>query len=58
MVNLSSVHDIFKFRVLGPLDLEVTNKLRTAKVLGWNLTGPVFFKPELFRFKEKYPHFI
>ena len=51
MVNLSSVHNQFKFPdISGMLGLQLMNTLGTAKVLGSNLTGPVFFfKRKIFR---------
>ena len=44
MVNLGLVHNKFKcLCVSGALGLVVTNTPGTVKVLGSNLTGPVFF---------------
>ena len=47
-VNLALVLNKFKFLCnSGTLGLEVTNTPRTAKVVGSNLTRPVFFKREV-----------
>ena len=56
MVNLESFHIEFKLLyVSGTLGLVVTITPRTAKVVGSNLMkSPVFFEPEIFRFKKKF----
>ena len=43
MVSLGSLHKVKFLCVFRTLGLEVTNTLGTAKILGSNLTGPVFF---------------
>ena len=52
MVNLSSVHNVSNFVALPARSLEVANTPGTAKVLNSNLTGLVFFKQEILRFKK------
>ena len=51
MVNLDSFHNKFFF-CLRTLGLKVTNTPGTANVLGLNLTGPGFFKREIFHSKK------
>ena len=54
MINLGSAYNKFKLLcVSGTVGLEVTNTPGTAKMLGSNPIGPVFFQPESISFQKK-----